>query len=51
MNSLDDTRRLVESWRIYRRMMIDDARYARLVRDLALVIRSRVKERPHAATV
>lgn len=44
MNSLEDTLRLVESWRTYRRMMIDDARYVRLVSDLALVIRSRIKQ-------
>jgi len=41
MNALEDTRRLVESWRKYRQM--EGAIYARLVADLALVIRSRVQ--------
>ena len=43
MDILDDTLRLLASWRTYRRMMADDARYVRLVADLALVIRSRVR--------
>jgi len=41
MNALDDTLRLVESWRRYRTM--DGPIYERLTRDLALVIRSRIK--------
>ena len=43
MNILDDTLRQITSWRTYRRMLADDARYVRLVADLALVIRSRLK--------
>ena len=43
MDPYADTLRLVASWRVYRRMLADDARYVRLVADLALVIRSRVK--------
>ena len=43
MNALDDTLMLVRSWRTYRRMLADDARYVRLVADLALVIRSRLR--------
>mgnify|MGYP001571701980 FL=1 len=43
MDPYADTLRLVASWRTYRRMMADDARYVRLVADLALVIRSRLK--------
>jgi hypothetical protein len=41
MTPLDDTLRLIESWRFYRRM--NDPRDVRLIADLALVIRSRVK--------
>lgn len=41
MHILDDTRRLIASWRVYRRMAQDDARYIRLVADYAVVIRSR----------
>jgi hypothetical protein len=41
MNILEDTLRLVASWRVYRRM--EGAVYERLCADLALVIRSRVK--------
>ena len=43
MNALDDTLRLLTSWRTYRRMLADDARYVRLVADLAIVIRSRLR--------
>ena len=43
MDILDDTLRQIASWRVYRRMLADDARYVRLVADLALVIRSRVR--------
>jgi len=46
MDVLEDTLRLIASWRTYRRM--DGPVYARLVKDLALVIRSRLKEQPHA---
>lgn len=51
MNVLDDTLRLVDDWRTYRRMLnhldqrqfpIDRDHYARLMRDLAMVIRGRV---------
>jgi len=41
MNALEDTLRLIASWRIYRRM--DGAIYERLARDFALVIRSRLR--------
>lgn len=41
MNALEDTRLLVRSWRVYRRM--DGAIYERLCADLALVIRSRLR--------
>ncbi len=41
MNALDDTLRLITSWRTYRRMA--GPIYERLTRDLALVIRSRIK--------
>ena len=40
MNTLDDTLRLIASWRIYRAM--EGAIYERLTRDFALVIRSRI---------
>lgn len=48
MNALDDTLRLVESWRTYRRMLADGHEpqpvYLRLVNDLAMVIRGRVRQ-------
>lgn len=42
MNALDDTLRLVQSWRFYLRM--NDPRDVQLIADLAMVIRSRVKQ-------
>jgi hypothetical protein len=48
MNVLEDTLRLLDDWRTYRRMLdqreipINRDHYARLVRDLAMVIRRRV---------
>ena len=41
MDVLEDTLRMIASWRTYRRM--EGAVYVRLVADLALVIRSRLK--------
>jgi hypothetical protein len=46
--ALADVLRLIDDWRTYRRMLaqreipIDRDHYARLVRDLAMVIRGRV---------
>lgn len=40
MNSLDDTLRLIASWRVYRQM--EGKTYERLTKDFALVIRSRL---------
>lgn len=43
MNAFDDTLRLVESWRTYRRMFdLNPPIYGRLMRDLVLVIKSRI---------
>lgn len=39
-DQLDDLLRLIESWRVYRRM--DGPIYERLTKDFALVIRSRI---------
>jgi hypothetical protein len=44
MTPLDDTLRLVASWRFYRRM--NDPRDVQRIADFALVIRSRVRK-PH----
>jgi hypothetical protein len=41
VNALDDTLRMIESWRFYRRM--NDPRDVQRIADFALVIRSRVK--------
>ena len=42
MNAYLDTLRLIQSWRNYRKL--NDPRDLRLITDLALVIRSRVKQ-------
>ena len=44
MTPLDETRLLIQSWRMYRAMAADDPRYTRLVSDFALIIRRRVRQ-------
>lgn len=40
---LEETRALIASWRMYKRMAVEDARYHRLVADFALIIRERIR--------